>query len=143
MTPDPPNLAAVAARLAALEKSWEREIMLLCKANDERDRRYTERFDGQLRETDLAREALAARLESMNEIRSQLDAQARTLIPRNEVVLSLEAMESRISANERRLDLYAGKETGTLSARAMLFSVIAATGAIVGITLGIVNMIGG
>jgi chromosome segregation ATPase len=166
------TLTALAARLDALEKALNREVALICKLGEERDSRYTERWEAQTRETDLARAGISDRLEGMNQIREQLSMQAATFLTREAGELMVakalsEAQggtsnaaaqlaadlarlgsantdtERRVTDLERRLNLGAGKDAGTLSVRALLFSVIAAAGATVGIAVSLVHFFGG
>lgn len=170
MTPET-TVAALAARVDALEKALNREVALICKLGEERDSRYTERWEAQTRETDLARSSISDRLDKMNEIREQLNKQAATFLTREQAELLVakalaqaqgdtaraaaelaadlaravtlaETQERRLAALEHRADVGYGKDAGTLSARALLFSVVAAAGAIIGIVVGVINLFG-
>jgi len=173
VNPEPTTtVAALAARVDALEKALNREVALICKLGEERDERYTERWEAQRRETDLAREGIADRLEGMNQIREQLSVQAATFLSREagelmvakalseaqggtsaaaaQLAADLARLESasselarRLSEVDRRLNLGAGQDAGTLSARALLFSVIAAAGSTVGVILLVIRLAGG
>lgn len=137
----PPDLtlAALEALVKASIEHFDKVLELLEGTAAERDRRYSERFDSQQRETDLARIAMNDRLEAMNEIRAQLAVQQRTFSTRE----ALDAVLGRVGELERRANLSTGKETGGAGFKATMFASVAAAGSIVAIILTLVNLLGG
>ena len=121
---------------------------------EERDRRYEERFNAQEKATltalDAARtatskaeSAMERRLEGMNEFRAALTSQTAAFITREVFETRAKNMDLLIAAMREELAQTRGRGAGSVSSRALFFSVIAATGSIIGVVMLIVNLTGG
>jgi len=69
---------------------------------NERDQRYTQRWDGQERAIAKAESASEKRFDSVNEFRGQLKDQAATFAPRAEMEIRFKTVEQRISVLENQ-----------------------------------------
>ena len=93
----------------------------LCLQIAFQDRLNAERFAKQKEDLLLARELLHARLDGMNEIRKQLNDQAKTFASKIAIDLEMEHMRQTIHP----LLVKANKDEGALSIKAVVISVVA------------------
>jgi preprotein translocase subunit SecF len=97
------------------------------------DLRQQQRFDAQQQ---ALRDALAAnekRLDGMNEIRGQLDSQARTFMPRPEADQRFGAMEQRIGKIEAMQTRVVGRGEGKSASTTALLAVVGLLIAVIGV----------
>lgn len=88
---------------------------------DERDRRYGERFDASQKAVEKATAALERRLEGMNEIRAAMSEQAATFLPRTEYDTAHDALVTRVTELNDRMNRAEGSREGVrLSAGALV-----------------------
>ena len=113
----------------------------LLEAKEQRD---TERFQAQCEMTALAltaadravtkaETATEKRFESVNEFRSTLSDQSRTLMPRAESELQFKAVMSDISGMKEQLSGRTGQDKGHAQTWAIVLAVLGAAGTIFGI----------
>lgn len=78
----------------------------------ERDRRYTERFEGQENANGIALSAANERLERMNQFRDQLTSQAASFVTRDTLDAELKSVHSVLTRLENADAATTGKSTG-------------------------------
>jgi hypothetical protein len=141
-------------------KGKSKDVARLQELMDERDRRYSEVASAQARAVDAAfasaKEAVlkaeaanAARFESVNEFRGQLNDQAANFVTRTETEQRMEAMRAQlqlqvdgnaaqIAAVMRNQSEGAGRRGGAENTRAFIFAIVAALTAIVGVVIAVI-----
>lgn len=85
--------------------------------------------------------ATEKRFESVNEFRKTLSDQTSTFLPRPEYMAQHKALEDRVTDLTNRMNLSAGKETGSKDNTARIYAFIGAVGVILGIIVVISNAI--
>lgn len=83
----------------------------------------------------VAHAAVEKRLEGMNEFRSTLQDQQRTLIPRSEAEIRMNAQENRIAALEKALAEGRGKSEGL----SLGWSLLLGAGGLAGVLYGLLK----
>ncbi len=140
----PITCADLSARIVALEANLD----ALRRVLDERDARYAQRAASQDKAVSSALEtsekaiikaesATERRFEGVNEFRQTLADQASTLMPRAEYTVQHQALEEKVSANDKRINELQSTQISLLAkgggAKEAWSYVIAIIGLIIGV----------
>lgn len=143
--------------IASLAAHMERVLSHCAELADERDRRYTQRFEAQDKAAAHAATALDVRLGSMNEFRSAMADQISTFATRDSLTSLAEKREQLTRNLEERMLLHFEQQdrvlsdlkewvalkTGEAKGRATLVAALATVLAMISTVLSIVHLAGG